>query len=197
MKKKVLAVILAVVSVAALAACGSNGAAEPKADGSAATEKSSSTSADTTIKIGAKSFSESKILGELYALALEDAGYKVEREFEVSDNLIHQAVCDGQIDMYPEYTGTSLLTILDQPMETDPQITYDKVKEMYAEKFNLDVLDMCEASNGNGLSMRADVAEKYGIKSISDLQANADKIRFGGTSDTFEREDGLPGLEQT
>ena len=66
MKKKVLAVILAVVSVAALAACGSNGAAEPKADGSAATEKSSSTSADTTIKIGAKSFSESKILGELY-----------------------------------------------------------------------------------------------------------------------------------
>ena len=77
MKKKVLAVILAVVSVAALAACGSNGAAEPKADGSAATEKSSSTSADTTIKIGAKSFSESKILGELYALALEDAGYKV------------------------------------------------------------------------------------------------------------------------
>lgn len=197
MKKKVLAVILAVVSVAALAACGSNGAAEPNADGSAATEKSSSTSADTTIKIGAKSFSESKILGELYALALEDAGYKVEREFEVSDNLIHQAVCDGQIDMYPEYTGTSLLTILDQPMETDPQITYDKVKEMYAEKFNLDVLDMCEASNGNGLSMRADVAEKYGIKSISDLQANADKIRFGGTSDTFEREDGLPGLEQT
>ena len=145
MKKKVLAVILAIVSVAALAACGSNGAAEPKADGSAATEKSSSTSADTTIKIGAKSFSESKILGELYALALEDAGYKVEREFEVSDNLIHQAVCDGQIDMYPEYTGTSLLTILDQPMETDPQITYDKVKEMYRalikyKKFNFNKL---------------------------------------------------------
>ena len=92
------------------------------------------------LKSEQKSFSESKILGELYALALEDAGYKVEREFEVSDNLIHQAVCDGQIDMYPEYTGTSLLTILDQPMETDPQITYDKVKEMYAEKFNLDVV---------------------------------------------------------
>ena len=56
MKKKVLAVILAIVSVAALAACGSNGAAEPKADGSAATEKSSIKSADTKIKIGAKSF---------------------------------------------------------------------------------------------------------------------------------------------
>ena len=41
------------------------------------------------------------------------------------------------------------------------------------------------------------MAEKYGIKTISDLQANAENIRFGGTSDTFEREDGLPGLEQT
>lgn len=197
MKKKLLAVILAVASFAALAGCGSNGTADQKADGSAATESSGSANADTTIKIGAKSFSESKILGELYALALEDAGYTVDREFEVSDNLIHQAVCDGQIDMYPEYTGTALLTILDQPMETDPQVTYDIVKKIYAENFNLDVLDMCEASNGNGLTMRADVAEKYGIKTISDLQANAENIRFGGTSDTFEREDGLPGLEQT
>ena len=199
MKKsvKVLVVsMIAVLAMGALAGCGSNGTTEQKTDGSAAAE-SSSANADTTIKIGAKSFSESKILGELYALALEDAGYTVDREFEVSDNLIHQAVCDGQIDMYPEYTGTALLTILDQPMETDPQVTYDKVKEMYAENYNLDVLDMCEASNGNGLTMRADVAEKYGIKTISDLQANAENIRFGGTSDTFEREDGLPGLEQT
>lgn len=148
MKKKLLAVILAVASFAALAGCGSNGTTDQKADGSAATESNSSANEDTTIKIGAKSFSESKILGELYALALEDAGYTVDREFEVSDNLIHQAVCDGQIDMYPEYTGTALLTILDQPMETDPQVTYDTVKKMYAENFNLDVLDMCEASNG-------------------------------------------------
>lgn len=107
MKKKLLAVIFAVASVAALAGCGSNGTTEQKTDGSAAAE-SSSANADTTIKIGAKSFSESKILGELYALALEDAGYTVDREFEVSDNLIHQAVCDGQIDMYPEYTGTRI-----------------------------------------------------------------------------------------
>ena len=86
------------------------------------------------LKLEQKAFSESKILGELYALALEDAGYTVDREFEVSDNLIHQAVCDGQIDMYPEYTGTALLTILDQPMETDPQVTYDIVKRNVCRK---------------------------------------------------------------
>lgn len=194
MKKKLLAVILAVASVAALAGCGAKGTTDQKADGSAAAE--STANADTTIKIGAKSFTESKILSELYALALEDAGYTVDRQFDVSDNLIHQAVCEGEIDMYPEYTGTALMTILDEPMETDPQTAYDKVKELYAEKYDLDVLDMCQANDGNGLTMRADVAEKYGIKTISDLQANAENIRFGGTSDTFEREDGLPGLEQ-
>lgn len=194
MKKKLLAVILAVASVATLAGCGAKGTTDQKTEGSAAAE--STANADTTIKIGAKSFTESKILSELYALALEDAGYKVDRQFDVSDNLIHQAVCEGEIDLYPEYTGTALMTILDEPMETDPQVTYDKVKELYAEKYNLDVLDMCQANDGNGLTMRADVAEKYNIKTISDLQANAENIRFGGTSDTFEREDGLPGLEK-
>ena len=194
MKKKLLAVILAVASVATLAGCGAKGTTDQKTDGSTVAE--STANADTTIKIGAKSFTESKILSELYALALEDAGYKVDRQFDVSDNLIHQAVCEGEIDLYPEYTGTALMTILEEPMETDPQVTYDKVKELYAEKYNLDVLDMCQANDGNGLTMRADVAEKYGIKTISDLQANAENIRFGGTSDTFEREDGLPGLEK-
>ena len=111
--------------------------------------------------------------------------------------VVQSVLAQKRFILFPEYTGTALLTILDQPMETDPQVTYDTVKKMYAENFNLDVLDMCEASNGNGLTMRADVAEKYGIKTISDLQANAENIRFGGTSDTFEREDGLPGLEQT
>ena len=194
MKKKLFAVILAVASVATLAGCGAKGTTDQKTDGSTVAE--STANADTTIKIGAKSFTESKILSELYALALEDAGYKVDRQFDVSDNLIHQAVCEGEIDLYPEYTGTALMTILEEPMETDPQVTYDKVKELYAEKYNLDVLDMCQANDGNGLTMRADVAEKYSIKTISDLQANAENIRFGGTSDTFEREDGLPGLEK-
>ena len=101
MKKKLLAVILAVASFAALAGCGSNGTAGRK-DGwkCRTTENSGSANADTTIKIGAKSFTRAKSWASLYALALEDAGYTVDREFEVSDNLIHQAVCDGQIDMY-------------------------------------------------------------------------------------------------
>lgn len=148
------------------------------------------------IIVGSKGFTENLILSELYALALEDAGYKVDRKFEVSNAVIHQSLCEGEIDLYPEYTGTALMTILEQPMETDPQAVYEKVKEMYASEYELDVLDLCEANDGNGLAIRADVAEEYGIKNISDLQKNASNIRFGCTADFYEREDGLLGLEK-
>ena len=55
---------------------------------------------------------------------------------------------------------------------------------------------MAPASDGNSLAIRKDTAEEYGIRTISDLQANADKIRFGSTSDFYEREDGMLGLEK-
>lgn len=182
MKKRIVCLILAGTALVSLAACQSGG-------GSGASE-------EKTVVVGSKGFTENLILSELYALALEDAGFEVEREFEVSNAVIHEALCEGEIDLYPEYTGTALMTILGQPMMTDPQEVYNTVKEMYASEYDLDVLDMSPASDGNSLAIRADVAQKYGIGTISDLQANADKIRFGSTSDFYEREDGMLGLEK-
>ena len=179
MKKRILCLILAGAALVSMTACqGGNG------------------SDDKTIIIGSKGFTENLILSELYALALEDAGFHVEREFEVSNAVIHEALCNGEIDLYPEYTGTALMTILGEPMMTDPQEVYDTVKDMYASRYDLDVLDMSPASDGNSLAIRKDTAEEYGIRTISDLQANADKIRFGSTSDFYEREDGMLGLEK-
>ena len=179
MKKRILCLILAGTALVSLTACqGGNG------------------SDDKTIIVGSKGFTENLILSELYALALEDAGFHVEREFEVSNAVIHEALCNGEIDLYPEYTGTALMTILGEPMMTDPQEVYDTVKDMYASRYDLDVLDMSPASDGNSLAIRKDTAEEYGIRTISDLQANADKIRFGSTSDFYEREDGMLGLEK-
>ena len=179
MKKRILCLILAGAALVSLTACqGGNG------------------SDDKTIIVGSKGFTENLILSELYALALEDAGFHVEREFEVSNAVIHEALCNGEIDLYPEYTGTALMTILGEPMMTDPQEVYDTVKDMYASRYDLDVLDMSPASDGNSLAIRKDTAEEYGIRTISDLQANADKIRFGSTSDFYERENGMLGLEK-
>lgn len=149
------------------------------------------------ITVGSKGFTENLILSELYALALEDAGFQVNREFEISNAVIHTSIVNGEIDLYPEYTGTALLTILGEPLMTDPQEVYDEVKKQYKEKYKLDVLDFCKANNGNGLVIRTEAAEKFGIKTISDLQANAAEIRFGSTSDFPEREDGMPALVET
>lgn len=179
MKKRILCLILAGAALVSLTAC-------QRGNGSD----------DKTIIVGSKGFTENLILSELYALALEDAGFHVEREFEVSNAVIHEALCNGEIDLYPEYTGTALMTILGEPMMTDPQEVYDTVKDMYASRYDLDVLDMSPASDGNSLAIRKDTAEEYGIRTISDLQANADKIRFGSTSDFYEREDGMLGLEK-
>lgn len=190
MKKRILALLLAAVTVIGLAGCQST------SNDSKGTESGQKTEEKGTVIVGSKGFTENLILSELYALALEDAGFKVERQFEVSNAVIHQSLCEGEIDIYPEYTGTALMTILEQPMQTDPQVVYDTVKEMYASEYELDVLDMCAANDGNGLAIRADIAEEYGIKTISDLQKNASNIRFGSTSDFYEREDGMLGLEK-
>lgn len=180
MKKKILCVLLAAAAAVSMTACQKGPTGD---DGE-----------NKKITVGSKGFTENLILSELYALALEDEGFKVQREFEVSNAVIHEAVCQGDIDIYPEYTGTALMTILGQPMMTDANEVYNTVKDMYAEKYQLDILKMCAASDGNGLAMRADTAKKYGIRTISDLQKQAEHIRFGSTSDFYEREDGMAGL---
>ncbi len=148
------------------------------------------------IVVGSKGFTENLILSELYALALEDAGFAVDRKFEISNAVIHTSIVNGEIDVYPEYTGTALLTILGEELITDPQKVYDEVKDKYKEQYKLDVLDLCEANDGNGLVIWTEAADKYGIRTISDLQEKAADIRFGSTSDFMEREDGLPALEE-
>ncbi len=175
--KRLTAVLLALCcAAAALAGCGKK-------------------EEEKTVVVGSKGFTENLIVSELYALALEDMGYRVEREFEIYNAVIHETICSGEIDLYPEYTGTALLTILGEGMMTDPQEVYEKVKSLYAEKYDLAVLDFCPVNDGSGLAIRTEAAEEYGIRTISDLQAKASNIRFGSTADFLEREDGIPGLE--
>jgi osmoprotectant transport system substrate-binding protein len=149
------------------------------------------------IKIGTKNFTENLILGEIYALALEDKGYKVERVFDIASSVVHTSLVNGDIDLYPEYTGTGLLAVLKLPLETDPQKVYDIVKEEYAKKFNVVWLDYAQANDGQGLVITTEASEKYGIKTISDLQKNATKLRFASQGEFDIREDGIPALEAT
>ncbi len=146
------------------------------------------------IKIGSKDFTEGLIVSEIYAFALENEGYRVERVENIAGSVIHTAITSGQIDMYPEYTGTALLSILKLPLETDSQKVYDTVKEAYAKQFNITWLDYTKANDSQGLVMRTDKANEYGIKTISDLQKHADKLRFASQGEFDLRDDGIPGL---
>ena len=149
-----------------------------------------------TIRVGSKDFTENEIVAELYALALEDAGYKVERIMDISSSVIHTAIINDEIDLYPEYTGTGLISILKMDPLTDAQEVYETVKEAYAEQFDLVWLAYAQANDGQGLFISRKASDEYGITTISQLQENASKLRFASQGEFDEREDGLPGLEK-
>ena len=179
--KKVLSLALVVVvAVTAFTACGS--------------KKESNKG---TIKVGSKNFTENLILAEIYSLALEDAGYEVDRVFNVASSAIHTAIVKGDVELYPEYTGTGLLSVLKLPIETDPQKAYDIVKEQYKKKYNIDWLDYADVNDSQGIVITTKVAKKYNIKTLTDLQKHASELRFASQGEFDEREDGLPAMNKT
>lgn len=149
-----------------------------------------------TIRIGMKDFTENLIVGELYALALEGAGYKVERVPNIAGSVIHSSIVNNDIDMYPEYTGTGLLSILKVDMLTDPDAVYKKVKEEYKKQFKITWLDYSKANDGAGLVIRSEVSKNLGITTITDLQKHVSKLRFASQGEVDQRADGIPALEK-
>jgi osmoprotectant transport system substrate-binding protein len=147
------------------------------------------------IVVASKDFTEQFILGEMYAQILENAGYTVERKLNLGGTPVaHQSLLDGQIDLYPEYTGTGLLTVLGMGTMSDPQAVFDTVKSSYAAQFSLVWLDPAPMNNTQALAMTKPRAAALGITTFSDMVANADQLTLIGPPEFAEREDGLPGL---
>ncbi|MCP5518896.1 MAG: ABC transporter permease subunit [Verrucomicrobiales bacterium] len=151
-----------------------------------------------TIRIGSKNFTEQLILGELLAQLLEaDGRFTVERVFNLGGTIIcHQALLNGEIDLYPEYTGTALTTLLNEPVPDEPSRVGRMVRRAYAERFDCRWLDPFGFDNTYALTVPRALADQYGWRSISDLQAAAGDLRAGFTSEFRERADGYPGLQR-
>lgn len=148
-----------------------------------------------SITVGSKNFTESLILAEMYSLALESAGYSVDRKLNLGGTLVaHEALKKGEIDMYPEYTGTGLINVLQLPPESDANIVYDKVAKGYKDQFNLVWLEPTKANNSQGLVTTKKVAEQYNLYKISDLPKHTAELNFAAVPEFEEREDGLKGL---
>ena len=201
--KKICAVLLCACILIALCACGGSSAGSTGSAGSAGSSGGSGSQTDTagvnkaagsndtdsadpsdagqeagTIIIGSKDFTENEIVAEIYALALEDAGFTVERRMNIASSVIHTSLVSGEVELYPEYTGTGLLSILQMDLITDPKEVYETVRNAYEEQFGITWLDYAPANDGQGIFVSRRVSDEYGIRTISDLQANASEIRF-------------------
>jgi osmoprotectant transport system substrate-binding protein len=166
----------------------------------AATEASTETTAapgDTTIVVASKDFTEQFIIGEMYAMILENAGYQVERKINLGGTpVVQEALINGEVDVYPEYTGTGLLTVLKLPVDTDAAAVYEAVKAGYEEQFQLTWLDPAPMNNTQALAMTEARATELGIVTLTDMVAQADQLIMAGPPEFAEREDGYPGVQR-
>jgi len=150
---------------------------------------------DGPIVVGSKNFTEAFILGEMYAIALESAGFEVERKLNLGGTPIaHEALLAGDIHLYPEYTSTGLLTVLKGDPIQDRDAVFDAVRSGYLAQFDLIWLDPAPFNNPQALATTAEVSEAEGITTYSELSQRASQLVIGGPPEFFEREDGLPGL---
>ncbi|MCK9246108.1 MAG: hypothetical protein M0P11_04040 [Anaerolineaceae bacterium] len=149
------------------------------------------------IIVGSKDFTEQFIVAEMYAQLLGNEGFTVERKLNLGGTPIaHEAIMNGDIDLYPEYTSTGLLTMLKLDPLQNAQEIYTTVKNGYEQEFNLTWLTPSPFNNTQALAMTKEVASQYGIETFSDLSKNAPELILGGPAEFLEREDGLKGLQQ-
>ena len=158
--------------------------------------RSSSELSHGHVTVGSKDFTESVLLAEIVAQMLEARNIEVDRRFDLGGNLGHSALVAGQIDLYPEYTGTSFAQILHHPPISDPRAVYDQVKREYAQEFNVEVSPPLGFENTFAILVRGEDARRLNLKTISDAVRYAPQWRAGFGQDFMSRADGYPGFSR-
>ena len=183
--KKVAACLLVVVMTVSAAGCGS----EKKETGKGTTG---------TIKIATKPMTEQYILGEMLKQLIENkTDYKVEVTKGIGGGTsnIHPAMEKGEFDLYPEYTSSGWVMVLgNQAGEVSDDEILEKLQKEYQKKFQMTWLGLYGFNNTYALAVSKKVADKYQLKSCSDLSKVSKDLVFGGNPDYIEREDGFPGV---
>ena len=149
------------------------------------------------VVVASKDFTESVLLAEIVAQMLEAQNVTVDRRFDLGGNLTHTALTAGQIDLYPEYTGTAFTAILQHPPVTDPKAVYDQVRREYAEQFNIEVSPPLGFDNTFAILVRGEDAGKLNLKTVSDAARYSPQWQAGFGHDFIGRQDGYPGFSRT
>lgn len=152
-----------------------------------------------TIVVGSKNFPENRLLAEMFARLIEErTELTVERRFNLAGTQVcFEALRSGAIDLYPEYTGTGLVSLLGEAPSGDARETLVRVRSAFLDGFDLNWLGPLGFENAYELAVPEKLAESHDLKSISDLVRVAPTLRAGLGYEFIERDDGLPGLGAT
>ncbi|MFQ5349173.1 MAG: glycine betaine ABC transporter substrate-binding protein [Thermoanaerobaculia bacterium] len=150
-----------------------------------------------SIVVGSKNFAENRLLAEIFAQLIEErTGLVVERRLGLAGTQVcFEALRSGAIDVYPEYTGTGLVSLLGQPPESDARRTLEVVRREFRRRWDLHWLAPLGFENAYEIAVPRSLAEAEGLRRISDLAPLAGRLKAGFGYEFAERPDGLPGLE--
>jgi len=156
--------------------------------------------ADRALRIGSKNFTEQVLLGEIIAQHLEHRlRIKVDRCLNLGGTLLaHQALISGEIDLYPEYTGTALAAILkDPPGVTDASPVLERVRSEYRRRFQVEWLPPLGIDNGFAMVIRGPDARRLHLESLTGAAGVTDSWKLGAGYEFEQRADGLAALKNT
>jgi osmoprotectant transport system substrate-binding protein len=150
------------------------------------------------VRIADKGFAESFIVAQAYAQALNAQGFEADVTSLASTEIADQAIRDGEIDVYPEYVGTSWQTVLGKDAAAapdSPEAQFEEVRTAYEQR-GLVALTPAPFNNGNAVACTQEAVDQYGITTLSDLGAASANIVYSANAEHLTRPDGLPLLRR-
>jgi len=155
--------------------------------------------AKVSLTIGSKNFPEQEILGEIYTQALAAAGYKAKSDLSLgSETVALKTLKSGQISGYPEYASTALTSFFGLEPEEVPSDATEAWEKANAEfeKEGLEAFEPTPFASANAVGLLKTTAEKYDLKTVSDLEGVSEKLSLYGSPECRQRIDCLAGLEK-
>src|SRR5919106_5726399 len=192
------ALVVAALLAVGVPACGGD---DDEDEGGAETGQAIESNPDNggvQVTVGSKNFTEQFILGEIYAQALEAAGYDVSTDLNLGSEVIAlRALEDGEIDAYPEYTSTALTSFFDIPPEDVPADAQQAEDDTQAEfeELGLTAFPPTPFESANAVGLLTETADELGVSSISDLEGQSEDLTLYGSPECRQRVDCLVGLE--
>ena len=177
--KKILMAVLIIIFILSMAGCSKE---------------------EKKVVIASKPMTEQYIIVEMLTYLIEEnTDIIVEQKLGIGGGTsnIHPGMVSGEIDIYPEYTGTGWLFVLKEELINDPKDLYNAVKDKYQSEYGIVWSELYGFNDTYGIAVKAELADELGLNSYSDLAAISEDLTIGAEYDFYEREDGYPGLEST